>query len=311
MNEEIKKAIQNDFALADIPVPLFVLAPMVRYSKLAFRQLVSKYGADVVYTPMIYADSFCVSKKCAMAEFRTVENEMPIVQFASHNAEDFATAAELVYSHASGIDLNCGCPKKAVTSKCCGAALLKNPELIADIVKQTRGRISDPNFVISCKIRIENDKERTMDLVRQLEAAGVSRIAIHGRTKLQGSHEEPDYDFIRTIKESLNVPVFANGGVHSYSDLIKVAKLTGADGIMVANGILTNPALFSRYEYVPQECVAQFIELEGKHGLIFELFHQHLIFMLRHLMAKPDRLYFNELRDVGSVKKFMSLYTAS
>ncbi|CEF63685.1 tRNA-dihydrouridine(20a/20b) synthase [NAD(P)+]-like [Strongyloides ratti] len=292
MNDSLRKEIENDFHSHDLTVPKFVLAPMVRYSKLAFRLLVSKYGADICYTPMIFANCFCTNKRCTVAEFTTVPGERPIVQFAANNAEEFAYAAELVYNDASGIDLNCGCPKKSVTSKKCGSELLKNPEIIADIVKQTRNRISDSDFIVSCKIRIDDDLNKTVDMVKKLESAGLNRITVHGRTKDQSSNES----------------LFANGGVYKYEDLIEVAKITKADGIMVANGLLENPALFSKQKYPSLECIKDFMELESKHGLIYDLYHQHLIFMMRHMMSKAERLHFNELRDVVSLKSFLNSY---
>uniref|UniRef100_A0A0N4ZRT2 tRNA-dihydrouridine synthase n=1 Tax=Parastrongyloides trichosuri TaxID=131310 RepID=A0A0N4ZRT2_PARTI len=308
MNQALRKEIENDFNSNDLKVPLFVLAPMVRYSKLVFRLLVSEYGADVCYTPMIFANCFSTNKRCTIAEFTTIPGEKPIVQFAADNAEDFAYATELIYKDSSGVDLNCGCPKKSVTSKKCGSALLKNPELISDILKQTRNKICDDNFIVSCKIRIDQDVRRTVDLAKKLEAAGINRIAIHGRTKEQASSEPCNYETIRLIKDSINIPVFANGGVTKYEDLINVARITKADGIMVANGLLENPALFCKQKYPSLECIKSFINLESKHGLIYDLFHQHLIFMMRHMFSKPERLYFNELRDIVSVKSYLNTY---
>uniref|UniRef100_A0A0K0FM69 tRNA-dihydrouridine synthase n=1 Tax=Strongyloides venezuelensis TaxID=75913 RepID=A0A0K0FM69_STRVS len=308
MNENIRKEIENDFYEHDLIVPHFVSAPMVRYSKLSFRLLVSKYGADICYTPMIFANCFSTNKRCTVAEFTTIPGEKPIVQFAANNAEDFACASELVCNDASGVDLNCGCPKKSVTSKQCGSALLKNPELIADIVKQTRNRISNSDFIVSCKIRIDEDLNATVDLARKLESAGLNRLAVHGRTKNQASSEPCNYEAIRVVKDSVGIPVFANGGVSKYEDLIEVAKITKADGIMVANGLLENPAIFCKQTYPSLDCIKDFMELESRHGLIFDLYHQHLIFMMRHMMPKAERLYFNELRDIVSVKSFLNRY---
>ena len=156
---------------------------------------------------MIYADCFIKSEKCRAVEFVPSEGDIPIVQFAAKNAEDFAGAAELVYglvysnllliyfkivrknlfvrkfcpqknffsvkifflfSHCQGIDLNCGCPKRDVRSEGFGSKLLDDPQLIFDIVRQCRRRISDENFSISIKIRLKKSLEETVDLCRKV-----------------------------------------------------------------------------------------------------------------------------------------------
>uniref|UniRef100_A0A1I8BDF7 Dus domain-containing protein n=1 Tax=Meloidogyne hapla TaxID=6305 RepID=A0A1I8BDF7_MELHA len=242
--------------------PLFVAAPMVRYSKFPFRRLVKKYGCDIVYTPMIYADCFIKSEKCRAVEFVPNEEDFPIVQFAAKKPEDFAGAAELVYGHCQGIDLNCGCPKRDVRSQGFGSKLLDDPQLIFDIVRQCRGRISDPDFSISIKIRLKKSMEETVDICRKAEYAGISHIAVHGRT-VEQRNEPPSYDSISTIKQALKIPVYANGNCKTRLEALKISKLTKADGIMVANGLLDNPAMFAGYLKTPKECILDWLEMEN------------------------------------------------
>uniref|UniRef100_A0A0K0DDC8 Dus domain-containing protein n=1 Tax=Angiostrongylus cantonensis TaxID=6313 RepID=A0A0K0DDC8_ANGCA len=152
--------------------PKFYLAPMVRYSKLAFRQLVRLYDVDCCYTPMIYAKSFLESEFCRSSEFSTIPEDRPlIVQFASDDPFIFASAAELVYKYSSGVDLNCGCPKGQVRSKGFGSILLDRPDHLADMVRQCRSRISDPEFTISLKIRLQYPLNRTVDLCQKVMIA--------------------------------------------------------------------------------------------------------------------------------------------
>ncbi|CAK5043632.1 unnamed protein product [Meloidogyne enterolobii] len=265
-------------------VPLFIAAPMVRYSKLPFRRLVKNYGCDIVYTPMIYADCFIKSEKCRAVEFVPSEGDFPIVQFAAKNAEDFAGAAELVYGHCQGIDLNCGCPKRDVRSEGFGSKLLDDPQLIFDIVKQCRRRISDENFSISIKIRLKKSLEETVDLCRKAEYAGISHITVHART-VEQRNEPPNYDSIATIKQALNIPVFANGNCKTRLEALNISKLTKADGVMAANGLLENPAMFVGYLKTPKQCVLNWLEMEKEENLSFEYFHQILVFMLRFCEA--------------------------
>uniref|UniRef100_A0A915MZK0 DUS-like FMN-binding domain-containing protein n=1 Tax=Meloidogyne javanica TaxID=6303 RepID=A0A915MZK0_MELJA len=212
-------------------VPLFVAAPMVRYSK----RLVKKYGCDIVYTPMIYADCFIKSEKCRAVEFVPSGGEIPIVQFAAKNAEDFAGAAELVYG-------------------------------------------------------LKKSLEETVDLCRKAEYAGISHITVHART-VEQRNEPPNYDSIATIKQALNIPklklsyllkhalIFsklASGNCKTRLEALNISKLTKADGVMSANGLLENPALFAGYLKTPKQCVLNWLEIENEENLSFEYFHQIL-----------------------------------
>jgi len=310
---------EADCARMDIEKPpLFICAPMVRYSKLPFRKLVSRFNCDLTYTPMIYAMNFVRSEECRAKEFSTddqskrageggaeEEVDYPIVQFAAKHPEEFAAAAELVHGHSRGIDLNCGCPKRDVRQHGFGSALLDSPELIRDIVKQTRGRISfDPDFSVSVKIRVQYPIERTVDMCRMLEKAGVSHIAVHGRTRDQRG-EKPDYAAIGLVKSALSIPVYANGDCNTYEQALEITKLTNADGVMSANGLLANPALFAGHEYTPRQCVVDWLDLESSLGIPFEPFHQHLNFMLRPVLSKPQRMYFYELNSALAVREFL------
>ncbi|XP_078737998.1 tRNA-dihydrouridine(20a/20b) synthase [NAD(P)+]-like, partial [Lampetra fluviatilis] len=131
-----------------------VSAPMVRYSKLAFRSLVRRYGCDLCFTPMILADAFARSLRARDSEFTTNAADRPlIVQFAANDPYDLAAASLAVTPYADGVDLNCGCPQRWAVSEGYGACLLDKPELVRDMVRQVRAQIPDPNFSVSIKIR--------------------------------------------------------------------------------------------------------------------------------------------------------------
>ena len=112
------------------------------------------------------------------------------------------------------------------------------------MVKQTRARVSDPSFSVSVKIRIHDDISRTVDLCRQMERAGASFISVHGRTRAQRGHPV-NLEAIRTIKQSVGVPVVANGDIKSLRDMEETVASTGCDGVMAARGMLENPAMYA------------------------------------------------------------------
>ncbi|TSM20253.1 tRNA-dihydrouridine(20a/20b) synthase [NAD(P)+]-like [Bagarius yarrelli] len=241
-----------------------VCAPMVRYSKLAFRSLVRKYDCDLCFTPMIVAADFIRSAKARDSELTTSPTDRPlIVQFAAKEAQTLATAAGLVAGFSDGVDLNCGCPQ-----------------------------------------RIHKDMRRTVDLCQKVEAAGVSWITVHGRTADE-RHQPVHYDAIKVIKESLRIPVIANGDIKNPRDVETVCELTGVDGVMSARGLLSNPALFAGHEHTPFECLWDWVNISLEHGTPFTCFHHHLIYMLEHVTSQPERKIFNGLSSTSAVIDYL------
>ncbi|KAG8002064.1 tRNA-dihydrouridine(20a/20b) synthase [NAD(P)+]-like, partial [Nibea albiflora] len=183
---------------------LKICAPMVRYSKLAFRSLVRKYNCDICFTPMIVASDFMRSVKARDSEFTTNE---PCV----------------VAPFSDGVDLNCGCPQRWAMSAGYGACLINKPELVKDMVRHVRNQVDNPNYTASIKIRIHKDLRQTVDLCQKAESAGVSWITVHGRTS-EERHQPVHYDAIKTIKDSVSVPVIANGDIKYLRDVESTHK---------------------------------------------------------------------------------------
>ncbi|XP_062990227.1 tRNA-dihydrouridine(20a/20b) synthase [NAD(P)+]-like isoform X2 [Elgaria multicarinata webbii] len=220
------------------PVDLFnsgnivkICAPMVRYSKLSFRTLVRKYNCDLCYTPMIVAADFVRSVKARHSEFTTNQGDHPlIVQFAAKEAQVLADAACIVSPFADGIDLNCGCPQRWAMAEGYGACLINKPELVQEMVRLVRNQVENPMFTVSIKIRIHDDLKRTVDLCQKAEAAGISWITVHGRN-VEERHQPVHYDAIKIIKQSMSIPVVANGDVKSLKDVEDIHQITGTNGI--------------------------------------------------------------------------------
>ncbi|CAG7712038.1 unnamed protein product [Allacma fusca] len=278
-----------------------ICAPMVRYSRLPFRQLVREYGCDLAFSPMIMADSFVKSQKYRDIEFTTHPNDNPlIVQFAAKTPEEFAEAAEYIYNDSSGIDLNCGCPQRWAIQDGIGACMLNKPEVVADILRQTRNRIPDVEYSVSVKIRIFRDLERTVDLVRQLESAGISFLSVHGRTIKERS-EPVNWDTIRTIVDSVSIPVIANGDINSLEKAYAVQEATRVKGVMVARALLENPGLFAGHSKTPASCLKRWLEINVELGTHFTIFHRHLIHMTESILTKSERKIFNGLNNREAV----------
>lgn len=302
-------------------------APMVRYTKLQFRNLVKRYGCDLTFTPMIMADSFCISPKARLNEFTTnLEDTALITQFAANTVHDFVGASYLVAPYCDGVDLNCGCPQRWARELQLGCEMLNNPQKIFELVRECRNRITKP-FTISVKTRILGDLSDSVSLCRGLEKSGVSFITIHARTPTNNVGPINE-GFLKCINDSVQIPVIGNGGLGSLDECVELQERTGVKGVMVANAILTNPELFTGQTVTSLECVQNWVDLcynstltldgyqkasvnlvrripERPYNLTFQFFHHHLVFMLEKVLVKKQRKIFNNLKTFSSVLDFL------
>ena len=283
--------------------PLYVSAPMVRYSKLPFRLLVREYGVDVTYTPMIVAHSFNASGRARDNELTLHPSDRPlVVQFAARTGEEFATAAELCGDSVDGIDLNCGCPQSWVMSEGFGASLLKHPDRVRDMVRAASARVSTP---ISIKIRIEDDLRRTVQLAQTAEHAGAAWLTVHGRLPKQRSSTPPDLDAIRQAVDAVSIPVVANGDVYSVEEAARIKQATGACGVMSARPLLENPALFAGHSVTPAACVQKFISLAIAYAAPFMNVHYHVGKMTENAWASQDRRAIHGMTSTAGIVDYV------
>lgn len=230
----------------------YIVAPMVGASELPFRLLCRKYGAQLVYTPMMLASEFANSQDYRDREFQTTPFDRPLVcHFAANTPEDFARAAQLAEPFCDAIDLNLGCPQRTAYVGHFGSYLL-DPEDRALIVSIVEAGVRAVGVPIFCKIRLLETLDETMELCDRLYDAGASLIAIHARYRASFDRKGPGardgpamLDQVQKLKERFhNRLVVTNGNTVTYDDVVTNLRMTGADGIMAAEGILDNPALF-------------------------------------------------------------------
>eukprot|EP00538_Stauroneis_constricta_P013041 CAMPEP_0119554614 /NCGR_PEP_ID=MMETSP1352-20130426/7052_1 /TAXON_ID=265584 /ORGANISM="Stauroneis constricta, Strain CCMP1120" /LENGTH=612 /DNA_ID=CAMNT_0007601229 /DNA_START=74 /DNA_END=1909 /DNA_ORIENTATION=+ len=231
----------------------YILAPMVGASELPFRLLCRKYGAQAAYTPMMSASQFATSSEYREQQFSTLSCDRPLVCHVSANdPEEFAAAARQARKlGADAIDLNLGCPQRTAFLGHFGSYLLdkKDRELIQNII---RTGVHKSKIPVCVKIRLLDTYQETKELVQQLHDAGASLIAIHARYRATWERKGPGardgpamLDQIAKLQNELpHVRIIANGNVITYDDVKQNLELTNADGIMSAEGLLDNPALF-------------------------------------------------------------------
>jgi len=170
------------------------------------------------------------------------KEEGPVgIQLFDNRPNSVADAAK--ESESSGayiIDINMGCPVKKIAKKGGGSALLKDPSLAVELVKRISKAVKIP---VSVKTRIGwSDKDKKIsEFLLRLQDAGANMFTIHGRTREQGFTGKADWEFIRKLKEELEIPVIANGDIYNVNDAIECLKITKADGIMIGRGVLGSP----------------------------------------------------------------------
>ncbi len=154
-----------------------------------------------------------------------------------------ANAARLAMLNPAGIDLNFGCPAKTVNRHRGGAVLLDEPELIGQIVAAVR-RAVPSNVPVSAKMRLGfNDDLRAEDCAQAIEAAGADQLVVHARTKAHGYRPPAYWDRIADLRQSVKLPMVANGEIWTVADAIRCREVTGCNDIMIGRGIVNNPGL--------------------------------------------------------------------
>lgn len=267
-----------------------VAGPMVRYSKLPFRQTVRDLSPHViVYTPMILAREFVRAKVARDSDFTTNETDGPlIVQFGTNNELDLARAAVMIKPYCDGIGINCGCPIKEQNREGIGAALMSEPEKVANMVRAVKAACG-PEFCVEVKIRIHTDLDETVRFAKMIQSAGVDYITVHGRRKCDRSSLPVNLEGIRRVKEAVSCPVVANGDCFKPSDVDRIVAATNVDGVMSVRGILSNPAIFAGYDTTPWRAVEIFWDYAMAYGLPFQLIQHHMNEMLNFELSRRER----------------------
>ncbi|CAH2104683.1 unnamed protein product [Euphydryas editha] len=249
-----------------------MLAPMVRIGTLPMRILALRYGADIVYSEELIDWKFLRSKRRyndilqttdfvdqtdGTIVFRTCEEEKEkvVLQLGTCSAERALKVAKLVEHDVAAIDINMGCPKEFSIKGGMGVALLQDPDKACGILKTLVDNLSIP---VTCKIRIFETPEKTYEVVKKLESAGIKAIAIHGRTRDERPQHAVHADIIRYVAERISIPVIANGGskeIEKYKDILKFKEMTGCSSVMIARAAEWNCSIFRKDGLLPMDAV--------------------------------------------------------
>ncbi len=262
-----------------------------------FRAVARMFGNELLFSEMVLADSLARNHKRTEKMVRVSAADSPVaVQLVGRKPEVFAAAAEKVEESgiADFIDVNMGCPVPKIVKTGAGAALSDDEEAAERIVKALVAAVSLP---ITVKFRLGRDSahKNFIDFGKRMRDAGASALTLHARTREMMYSGRADLDAVRLLKESLDIPVIANGDVRTPEDAARVLKETGADGVMIGRGALGRPWIFS-------DCTARL------KGTVAEKHPPLLTIVLEHLRLLEA--YYGRQKAVFVARKHLAWYSS-
>lgn len=226
-----------------------ILAPMAEVTDSSFRKICKEFGAGFTFTQMVSAEGVIKNNFNTLKYLSFNRSEKPIgVQLLGNDPQIIGEATKEISKFKPDlIDFNAGCSVDKVTSHKMGSALLDDPKSIYKILKQM---VDNSNGIpISIKLRLgkDNNHINILDTAKAVEDSGASLIFVHARTRKDKYDDEPNWQWIKKVKEKISIPVVGNGSVFTPQDAINMRTQTNCDSVMIARGALGNPFIFSQY----------------------------------------------------------------
>lgn len=221
------------------------LAPMAGITDQPFRRLCSQLGAGLTFSEMMSTNpDVWHTEKSRLRLAHHDEIGINAVQIAGSDPTEMAQAAKINVEYGADIiDINMGCPAKKVNKKMAGSALLREPELVAQMLNAVVNAVDVP---VTLKIRTGWDPENRncLTIAKIAEQAGIKALTIHGRTRSCLFNGEAEYESIKAVKQTVSIPIIANGDIRSAEKAKSVLDYTNVDAVMIGRGSFGNPWLF-------------------------------------------------------------------
>ena len=276
--------------------PVF-LAPMAGVTDIAYRGICKSMGCGMVYTEMVSAKGLYYNSKNTESLMRISYEEKPVaLQIFGSDPKIMAYACETIngMDEVAVIDVNMGCPVNKIVKNGEGSALMKNPKLASEIIKEMK-RVSEKSVTVKFRKGFDSNNINAVEFAKYMDDAGVDAITLHGRTREQMYEGKADWQIIKQVKEAVSVPVLGNGDIFEASDAINMKKITKCDGLMIARGAMGNPWIFREIEQ----------GLNGKE-IIKPTPIEKIDMCIFHLQEAIK--YFEELRAVREMRKQIAWY---
>lgn len=243
-----KNKNMNNLNIGGVPLKSHaVLAPMAGVSDRAYRELCVRFGAAYCVSEMVSSKALSFNSKKSEELMEISDLERPCgIQIFGDDPKCMADAAKHALENKPDIiDINMGCPAPKISSNGSGSALMKNPRLCGEIVKAVTA-VTDIPVTVKIRKGWDDDSVNAVEVAKICESAGTAAITVHGRTRQQYYKPPVDYDIIRAVRESVSVPVIANGDIDSAERAKEVMDITGCDLVMIGRATLGNPWIFSQ-----------------------------------------------------------------
>ncbi len=227
-----------------------MVAPMAGVTDNPFRRLCKSFGAGHAVSEMIIADTALYARKKSLYRANFDNEIAPIsAQIAGAEPDKLAEAARYqIDNGAQIIDINMGCPAKKVCRRLAGSALLQDEDLVARLLDAAVNAVDAP-VTLKTRLGFENGRENILRVAKRAEQAGIAAIAIHGRTREDMYTGEARYELIREVKDSISIPVIANGDIDSAQKAQHVYEMTGCDAVMIGRAAQGQPWIFRDIEH--------------------------------------------------------------
>ncbi|XP_031623253.1 tRNA-dihydrouridine(16/17) synthase [NAD(P)(+)]-like [Contarinia nasturtii] len=298
-----------DFYENTLGAPKYVVAPMVDQSELAWRLLSRRHGAQLCYSPMYHSNVFIQDPKYREQALQSCSEDRPlIIQFCGNDPKILLEASLIAQDHCDAIDINLGCPQAIAKRGHYGSFLQDEWQLLQKIVSTLHKGLAVP---VTCKIRRFNDLSKTIKYAQMLANAGCQMLTVHGRTREQKGPFTgvADWNYIKAVRDSVSVPVLANGNILSVEDIDDCIRETNVVGVMTAEGNLHNPAIFER-NYIPVtwDLANEYLDIVEKYECPRGYVRGHIFKMLHHLLAlKQNQETRDEVATAQTIAQFRSI----
>lgn len=221
-----------------------IVAPMAGITDLPYRLILRKFHKGLIVSEMVSVSAlYYKDKKTAqLMHIEAVEEPMALQVFTADEAK-LLSIMDILNNHNNDIlDFNMGCPAPKIVNNGEGSALMKTPKHAEKLLKLAVKHSKKP---VTVKFRKGWDDQsvNAVEFAKMAEAAGVSAIAVHGRTREQQYSGKADWEIIGAVKRAVNIPVIGNGDVFSVDDAIRMKEITGCDAVMIGRGVQGNPWL--------------------------------------------------------------------
>lgn len=299
-----------------------VLAPMAGVSDRAYRELCVRFGAAYCVSEMVSSKALSFNSKKSEELMEISDLERPCgIQIFGDDPKCMADAAKHALENKPDIiDINMGCPAPKISSNGSGSALMKNPRLCGEIVKAVTA-VTDIPVTVKIRKGWDDDSVNAVEVAKICESAGAAAITVHGRTRQQYYKPPVDYDIIKAVRESVSVPVIANGDIDSAEKAKEVMDITGCELVMIGRATLGNPWIFSQINaYLENPNVKIHTpDLEERLGVMIEHIGKMVEYKGEHMaMLQARKLvvgYFKGMKgaaalrnEAGKIKTLDDLY---